>query len=405
MSRRTAERSPSHAIEQRIAELVEQPSWRQRLEGLDVVYGRGSLARLGELAGELGATRALVVTDRGIARAGHVERAVASLAASAVEVSLFDRVDENPTSETVDHGVAAVRDLDVDLVVGLGGGSAMDAAKGINLVLTNGGRIADYEGFDRAERPLLPAIGVPTTAGTGSEAQSYALISEAVSHRKMACGDPDLRFHTVLLDPELLATVPAATRAASGLDAVSHAVESFVTTRRTEASAALAKTAWELLDRHLDSELAAAGPGSNEATTRGALQLAAFLAGAAIERSMLGAAHACANPLTARYGTTHGAAVALLLPAVIRFNATVAEERYAQLVGGPAPSPDGAERLARRVEALRRAGGLPERLAEVGVERAHLEELAAAAAEQWTLRFNPRPATRDDLRELYAAAL
>ncbi|MDX1643076.1 MAG: iron-containing alcohol dehydrogenase [Thermoanaerobaculia bacterium] len=379
-----------------IGRLLAESSWRRRLEGIDLVCGAGALTELGEVAAGFGAQRALVVTDEGIAAAGHLERAVAALSAAGIDCQTFDRVEENPTGETLEQGVASVGGASLDLVVGLGGGSAMDAAKGINLLLTNGGSIQQYEGFGRSRRPLLPAIGVPTTAGTGSEAQSYALISDSLTHRKMACGDPGLRFRAVVLDPELLVTVPAPTRAASGLDAVSHALESFVTTRRTDESIELARTAWNLLEGHLEAVL---GKNGGDDAPWGPLQLAAFLAGAAIERSMLGAAHACANPLTARFGVVHGVAVALMLPAVIRFNGELDPDPY----GGLEPS--GAEGLARRVEALRAAGDLPAGLGEVGVARRDLAQLAEAASRQWTLSCNPRAASRDDLVRLYERSL
>lgn len=387
-----------------LAGLLASAGWRESVEGIEVVYGAGSIGHLGELAAELDAGRVLLVTDPGISASGHTERAAASLTAAEIECRVFDAVEENPGGPTVERGVAAAREVDAELIVGLGGGSAMDAAKAIDLLLTNGGRIEDYEGFGHARRALLPAIGVPTTAGTGSEAQSYALLTAAESHRKMACGDPGMRFRAVILDPELPATAPRGTRAASGLDAVSHAIESFVTERRNPESIGLAKISWELLDRHLEGVLGST-PRRDDHETWGALQIAAFLAGAAIERSMLGAAHACANPLTARYGTVHGVAVALMLPAVIRYNGAIVEGLYGELAGDRAAAGEAAEHLANRVEALRRAGGLPTGLAELGIEAADLEALAEDAASQWTLQFNPRPADHDDLVSLYERSL
>ena len=245
-------------------------------------------------------------------------------------------------------------------------------------------------------------IGVPTTAGTGSEAQSYALISDAGTHEKMACGDPSAAFRVALLDPELTVTQPRAVTATAGLDAVAHAVESYVSTARNPLSEMYSREAWRLLEGGFGRVLAA----PRDVEARGRMQLGAHFAGAAIENSMLGATHACANPLTARYGTEHGAAVALLLPAVVRWNAPAAGERYAELLAlcGRAGADDAAERLARRLEELSEAAGLPRGLGAAGVGREDLPLLAEGAAAQWTGRFNPRPFDAEGAREIYERA-
>src|SRR6516165_5743104 len=181
-----------------------------------VVFGAGSLDRLGELARELGESRVLLVTDPGIKEVGHPQRAIASLREAGLEVFLFDAVEQNPTNRHVEAGVAFARPLGIDLIVSVGGGSAMDVAKGINFLLTNGGSMADYRGFGKAKRPMLPSIGVPTTAGTGSEAQSYALIADERTHMKMACGDRKAAFQVALLDPEVTASQPPRVTALTG---------------------------------------------------------------------------------------------------------------------------------------------------------------------------------------------
>ncbi|MGD8331410.1 MAG: iron-containing alcohol dehydrogenase, partial [Acidobacteriota bacterium] len=162
-------------------------SWSARIGVVRVEFGAGALARLGELVAELGGRRAMLVTDPGIAAAGHVERALASFAGMPVETTVFDGVAENPTTTHVETGCELAAAHDIDFLVGLGGGSAMDCAKGINFLLTNGGRMEDYQGAGKAMQPMLPSLGIPTTAGTGSEAQSFALIARAHSHQKMAC--------------------------------------------------------------------------------------------------------------------------------------------------------------------------------------------------------------------------
>ncbi len=370
-----------------------------------VVFGAGSLTRLGELTRELGGTRVLVVTDPGLEAAGHPQRALESLRGAGLEPFLFDGVEENPTTRHVEVGLARARAQRIDFLVAVGGGSSMDCAKGINFLLTNGGSMSDYEGFGKATRPMLPAIGVPTTAGTGSEAQSYALIADEQSHMKMACGDRKAAFRIALLDPEVTVSQPMKVTAITGIDALAHAVEAYVCTKRNPLSQMFAREAWRLLEPNLETALR--DPGNLEA--RSALQLGAHFAGVAIENSMLGACHACANPLTAHYGLTHGVAIGIVLPHVIRFNAAVVGRLYgdlaheAGLVNGDRAV--AAETLARRIAELMRAASLPTSLSACGVSAGILPVLAEEAAQQWTGRFNPRPVTENELLQLYEAAL
>lgn len=393
------------ALAHAVPAVVAAGRWRAQVGPVDVTFGVGAVASLGEVVRGVaaGAGRVLLVTDPGVRRAGHAGTAEGVLRAAGFSVETFDEVGANPTTSQVAAGASVAARFSPEVIVAVGGGSALDCAKGINFLFTNGGRMEDYEGRDRASRPMLPSVGVPTTAGTGSEAQRFALISRAEDHRKMACGDVKARFAAVVLDPALAATAPRATAAAAGLDAVSHAVESRVTTAGNPVSGMYAREAWRLLAGALPAALASGG---EDLEAVGRALLGAHLAGAAIEQSMLGAAHACANPLTARFGVEHGAAVALMLPHVVRFNAGAAAEGYADLAAaaGLERGSDPAGALARRIESLRTEAGLPGRLAEVAVPAHALPALAADATTQWTGRFNPRPVTESDFLRLYESA-
>lgn len=365
------------------------------------------MAQLGVLAAGLGFRRTLLVADPGLVRAGHVDRALHILRDAGVETVPFHDFDHDPDSHQVDAGARVARAEAVDSLVALGGGSSLDCAKGVSFIATNGGTMADYRGHGKAQRPLLPMIGVPTTAGTGSEAQSYALISDPVTHAKMACGDKGAAFRIAVLDPELTLSLPPAVTAVAGYDALAHAVEAFVTTRRNPASDLYAREAWRLLEKSYERVLSHPG----DVTARGAMMLGAHWAGAAIEASMLGATHACANPLSARYGTAHGVAIALLLPTVVRWNAGAVGERYAELLAVAGRAADersegggAAERLARRLEDLAGSGGLVRGLRDSGIAEVDLPALAEDAAQQWTGRFNPRPFDAAGALELYRAA-
>jgi alcohol dehydrogenase len=369
----------------------------QAIPGSDVrvVFNAGGLDRLGEVVAAEGAKRVLLVSDPGIREAGYEERAVRSLYRSGLTVKVFDKVEENPTTIHVGKGVIAARAFKPDLIVGLGGGSAMDCGKGINFLLTNGGRMQDYWGVNKATQPLLPFIAIPTTAGTGSDAQSAALITDPETHEKMACWDRKALPRLAILDPELTLTQPPKVAAATGIDAIAHAVESSASTRRSDVSRKLSRAAWDLLAPAY--ERAVRDPLDGAARER--MLLGAHLAGAAIENSMLGAAHALANGLTAICGTVHGLAVGLMLPHVIRYNAAGPEGNpYADLV------PD-AEALARRIEALLDAGSLPRRLSDAGASAEQIPRLAEIAARQWTARFNPRQVGEAELAQVLERAL
>ena len=367
-----------------------------------VVFGAGVIERLGELARELNFRRTLLVADHGLVASGHVDEAVGPLQNAGVEIIRFHDFEVNPDSKMVEHGTVFVAPLNIDSIIGLGGGSSLDCAKGINFLLTNGGRMSDYRGYGKATQPMLPMIAIPTTAGTGSEAQSYALISDAETHAKMACGDPKAAFRVALLDPALTVSQPRSITATSGFDAIAHAVETYVTTKRNPLSELFSREAWRLLEANYERVLSQ--PDNLEA--RGAMQLGAYYAGVAIENSMLGATHACANPLTARYGTAHGAAIAMLLPSVVRWNESVAADDYAKLlswssIGGKRSNETATQALAQRLEELAQAGGLRTSLRASGVTESEITELASEAAEQWTGTFNPRPFDKQGAIEVY----
>ena len=369
--------------------------WQAEIGGIEVHFGPGRMVEAARLVRNWGHQRALVVADPGVEAAGHLSSLLEAFAAAEIGVQLFTEIAENPTSAQVETAHAFAAPFDPDCIVAVGGGSTLDCGKGVNFLLTNGGSMSEYWGYGKAKRLLLPAIGIPTTAGTGSEAQSYALITDPDTHRKMACGDRSARFRCVILDPELLTTVPAKVAAAAGIDAIAHAVESFVSTASNPVSRILALRAWQLLVFHVIPMLSANG----DVLHFGEVQVGAHLAGAAIEQSMLGAAHACANPLTGGFGLVHGQAIGLMLPHVVRFNAETVDSQYGHLAAAadlPMAS-SGGEALADHLEGLRRQLGLPERLGKLGITGADLSALAESAALEWTARYNPRPVGGNDL--------
>ena len=367
--------------------------------GPRVITGANAVERVGAMARELGGRRALLVTDRHIAAAGHVGRAIQSLKAADVDVTVFDAVRENPTTEDVDACLTVAQEANVDVILGFGGGSSLDTAKGCNFLLTNGGRMQDYWGVGKATKPMLPLIAIPTTAGTGSECQSFALIADPSTHQKMACGDRKALPAIALLDPTLTLTQPRHVTANTAVDALTHAVETAVTLKRTDVSLRYSHEAFRLINEHLPCVFES----PDDVDARAALQRAAACAGTAIEHSMLGAAHAAANPLTAHFNIIHGQAVGLMLPAVVRFNAADATTAELYIALANAAGLADVDALLDQLDALLDLADMPRSLDAVNIPRDAIATLAADAAAQWTANFNPRPVTADDFVALYEA--
>ncbi len=370
-----------------------------------LVFGNNAVEQSGELCREYGATKVLLVTDPGLVKAGHAEHVIASLNKAGVPFALYDQVRENPTTKDVDRCLSVARAEKIDFIIGLGGGSSMDTAKGCNFILTNGGEIKDYWGIARAAKPMLPLIAIPTTAGTGSECQSFALIADENTHLKMACGDPKAAARAAILDPTLTVSLPLEVTANTGIDAIAHAVETAVTRKRNALSLMYSHEAFKLCVTSLPKVLS--NPSDIEA--RGRMLLGAAYAGLAIENSMLGAAHSAANPLTAHYNTVHGTAVGMMLPLVVRFNSQdpVALQGYAELASAPEIASvrgglqSALEALIARLDSMLNLAGMPRSLADLKVQPDMLKTLALEASKQWTAGFNPRKITEDDFLDLY----
>jgi alcohol dehydrogenase len=374
-----------------------------------IVFGPGRVERVGVLTKQLGARRVLLVTDPGLVATGHPARVRRLLEAADIEVLVFDQVQPNPSTLDIDACLDVVRGKNIDAFVAVGGGSAIDAAKGCNFLLTNGGRMADYRGHGKVTKPLLPLVVIPTTAGTGSECQSYALISDASTHQKMACGDPSAAPRVAILDPTLTVTQPREVAGTAGIDTVVHAVETAVTRARNAFSLMHAREAFRLANAALPRVMVE----PTDLIARGQMQLASAYAGLAIEHSMLGATHSAANPLTAHFDVPHGRAVGLMMPSVAHYNAVdpAAQRAYAELAvsaglalaGGPIA--EAVATLFDRLEVLLTASGTPRSLSAYEVTARDIPKLAAEAATQWTAGFNPRPVDAAAFERLYGSVL
>ncbi|MEC7821265.1 MAG: iron-containing alcohol dehydrogenase, partial [Candidatus Neomarinimicrobiota bacterium] len=301
---------------------------------------------------------------------------------------------ENPTTEDVGRCVEVAREESIDILIGLGGGSSMDTAKGCNFILTNGGEMKDYWGSGKATKSMLPLIAIPTTAGTGSECQSFALIADAKTHMKMACGDRKAAARVAILDPELTLTQPASVTAHTGIDALTHAIESAVTKSRSEVSMPYSRLSFSLLNDGFEAVI----KNPECLQSRAKVLLGAAYAGVAIENSMLGAAHAAANPLTAHFGVVHGQAVGVMMPHVVEFNS--ADEQIREIYKTLYPG-----NLSERVNDLMAMVGMSVGISGYGINDGSIRKLAEEACCQWTAGFNPRKVESEDFVRLYASAM
>tara|TARA_R110002072_G_scaffold4174_2_gene29461 strand:- start:50661 stop:51803 length:1143 start_codon:yes stop_codon:yes gene_type:complete len=369
--------------------------------GTRLISGQESLAEAANIADG----RVFLVTDPGIVAAGHVARLEAMFAAKGTTYHRFDAVRQNPDEENVDACVAEYRrafgDDGADWIVALGGGSSIDVAKGCSMLASAGGRMRDYLGRKSKPHQQPPVLAIPTTAGTGSEVQSYALITNNDTGRKMACGGEVPRI--AILDPDLTRSQPRFVTVCAGLDTLAHAVETAVTTARTDASVMYSREAFRLVARNFEIVLNT----PDDVDARSAMLRASAAAGIAIENSMLGAAHSMANPLTRQFGIAHGQAVGQMLPFVVRFNADdkqaalgYAELAYdAGIVERSAPTKTAVKQLVVRLRELVAVAGLERTPANIPVSA--IDALSAEAAEQWTAQFNPRPVDEAAFRSLF----
>lgn len=346
-----------------------------------ILFGAGEFARLGEVARELNATRCLVLADQNMVEAGHAQEAVRSLKARRMDVFAFHDVPSPATVTAVEAAREYAAPHAVNLIVGLGDGNTLDFTKAVNVLLTNGGSIRDYWGYGNVPKPLLPMIAVATVAGTGTEAQGSSVIFDAEAGANMICTDPKMFFRTAVLDPRLTLAQPLAAMASSGYQAISQAVETVLSTRRTPLSECFSREAWRLLNGNFERVLRT--PDDLEA--RGAMLLGAHFAGFAIEYSALGPANACAQPLVSSFKIAPGAAIALVLAPALEW------------------MKEGAD-LAPRLRALAEAAALPANLRDVSVSEQALPRLAEEAAAQWTGRYSSRHFDVDAALEIYRAA-
>ena len=369
-----------------------------------LILGEGALEQFVSELPQLG-SRILVVTDPGIVAAGILDRVLAVLKLSNLETAVFSAVVGNPDVATVEAANQARIDAAADILVAIGGGSSMDVAKSVAILATSGGGIADYEGVDKFTAIPLPVIAIPTTVGSGSEVTKGAVITNPDTHVKMVIVSDLMFVKIAVLDRRIVAGLPGRIAATTGMDALTHAIEAYVSKGANPVTDAINIGAIEIIG----ANLVKASQGDEEALYN--MLVASSMAGIGFHDAGLGAVHALANTIGAHFGVHHGTANALFLPYVMDFNLSAAPARFARIARALGEDVTGlsdeeaAQRAAAAVHRLAADTGVPRKLSEVGVPADAIDRLAADALTQADLPGNPRETTLDDIKALYRQAL
>ena len=363
----------------------------------EIVFGEGRIAELGDHVRRCGITRPLIVTDRGLRATGIIDRIGAVVEAAGVPVEVFDEVTPDPLTSTAEQVRDVVRERGIDGTIGIGGGSSLDVAKAAAALATNPGAPGDYVGREKLTHNPLPIIAIPTTAGTGSEVTMWSVLTDAATGAKVSIGSVHIMPRIALLDPDLTYGLPPALTAATGMDALSHAVESYGSVWNHPIAESLALRAIELIGRHLRT---AVSNGADRDARRGML-MASLISEMAANSTRLGLCHALALPVGAVRHVPHGLANAMLLAEVARFNAAADPERYRAI----ARLLDGTDDAAAAIDRLRRDIGITDGLSAWHVEPGDFGRLADMAMKSDNVLANPREADRADLIAILEASM
>lgn len=371
------------------------------------LMGIGAHKELGSRIKTLGAKKPLIVTDKGITRTGLTQQ-IADLVRkdAGLEPVIYDETVPNPTDKNVHDGVDIYKKNGCDMIITLGGGSPHDCGKGIGLVVSNGGSIKDYEGVDKSTKPMPPFIAVNTTAGTGSELTRFCIITDTSRKVKMAIVDWRVTPTIAINDPLLMAGMPPSLTASTGMDALTHAVEAYVSTIATPVTDTCALKAIELVAKNLRAAVANGG----DMIARDNMAYAEYLAGMAFNNASLGHVHAMAHQLGGFYDLPHGVCNAILLPHVERFNMIAKMDRFADIAKAMGEIVEGlsvraaAEKAIEAIKTLSKDIGIPSGLSELGVKEKDLRTMAENAQKDACGLTNPRCPSLEDVINIYKAA-
>ena len=371
------------------------------------LMGVGCSKETGAQAKALGATKLLIVTDAGLSKMGVADQIKGQLEAAGLAAVIFDGAEPNPTDTNVHDGVKVYQDNKCDGIVSLGGGSSHDCAKGVGLVIGNGGHIRDFEGVNKSTKPMPPFLAINTTAGTASEMTRFCIITNTDTHVKMAIVDWRCTPNIAINDPVLMVGKPAALTAATGMDALTHAVEAYVSIIATPITDACAIKAIELIAKYLSPAVA----NGENLEARDRMAYAEYLAGMAFNNASLGYVHSMAHQLGGFYNLPHGVCNAILLPAVCEFNVIACPERFADIAVALGENITGltvteaAEKAIAAIRKLSKSIGIPAGLKELNVQEKDLKVMAENAKKDACQLTNPRKATLEQVIDIFKAAM
>lgn len=371
------------------------------------LMGAGAVQQAGKQAKILGGKVAFLVTDAYLNKVGMAKQIAEIIESEGVKVVIYPGAEPNPTDKNVHEGVEIFQKEGCNMIISLGGGSAHDCAKGIGLVAGNGGKIQDFEGVDQSEKPMVPMIAINTTAGTASEMTRFCIITDTSRHIKMAIVDWHTTPNVSINDPLLMMGMPASLTAATGMDALTHAVEAYVSTAATPVTDSAALMAIKLISKYLRKAVA----NGNDFEARDQMAYAQFMAGMAFNNASLGYVHAMAHQLGGFYNLPHGVCNAVLLPHVSRFNLIGNLERFADIAETLGENIEGlsareaAEKALTAISTLAKDVNIPSGLTELGVKEEDLKLMAGNAMKDACSLTNPRLATLEDVIQIYKNAL
>ncbi|MBZ4645298.1 MAG: iron-containing alcohol dehydrogenase [Clostridia bacterium] len=373
----------------------------------ELFFGRGAAGKVGEKVLELGGKKALVVTDKGVLGAGLLGGIEESLKNSNVPYVIFDEVESDPSIETVAKGTEVLKESGCDIVIGIGGGSSMDAAKAVATMATNPGKIFDYIGIDKVKNKALPIIAIPTTSGTGSEATYWSVLTDKKTKFKTGVGGWALMPTLAIVDPLLTKTLPPKVTAFTGMDALTHAMESYVCKATQPVSEGLAIHAMKLIARSLRKAVA----NGDDIDAREDMIMGSLIAAMAFNVTRLGLAHALVSPLGANFNVPHGLGNAILLPHVMEFNIMAVPEKFieiAKIFGENVdnlPQMEAAYKSVEAVKKLMKDIGITQGLEDFGVTEESLRPIAEEAYKSGNVTVNPRKSTVQDLIDITRKAM
>lgn len=370
----------------------------------DIIFGQGSLSKLPEVMKKMGSSHTFIISGPHLNKMGTVQTVKDILAEAGIACSAFTETEGNPSVETVDKATRAFKESGADSLIALGGGSPMDVAKAVGVLAKYGGSITEYEGGGKVPGDIIPLVAIPTTAGTGSEVTAFSVITDHSRNYKLTVFSYKLIPAYAILDPDLITSLPASVAASTGIDAMVHALEAYISTAASPFSDAMAEKALELIGGNIRAFVA----NRRNVEAAEAMLAGSLFAGIAFSWARLGDVHAMAHPLGGFFNVPHGVANAILLPVVVDYNALADNGKYETIYRYIALNPEEyftPDMLADEIRCLTASLGIPKNLTEVGVTQDKIPAMAEDAMKSGNIAVNPRSTTKADVEELYRRAL